>query len=79
MAQAETTSYQRLREHLACLRLSSAAEHLSLELDRALMERLSAPRSWSGSSSWRSRRPGPRTAVAGTTRTKRTKSSTSAE
>ncbi len=37
----EGTSYQRLREHLAYLGLSAAAEHLSAELDRALRDRLS--------------------------------------
>ena len=39
---AEATSYQRLREHLAYLKLSTAAEHLSAELDRALVEKRSA-------------------------------------
>jgi DNA replication protein DnaC len=34
----EATSYQRLREHLAYLGLTAAAEHLSSELDRALAE-----------------------------------------
>lgn len=38
----EATSYQRLREHLAYLKLTAAAEHLSTELDRALQEKLSA-------------------------------------
>jgi DNA replication protein DnaC len=38
----EATSYQRLREHLAYLKLSTAAEHLSAELDRALKEKLSS-------------------------------------
>ena len=42
MTTAEATSYQRLREHLAYLRLTTAAEHLSTELDRALKEKLSA-------------------------------------
>lgn len=41
MTTADATSYQRLREHLAYLRLSTAAEHLSGELDRALKEQLS--------------------------------------
>lgn len=36
------TSYQRLREHLAYLRLTTAAEHLAAALDRALAEPLSA-------------------------------------
>jgi DNA replication protein DnaC len=39
---AEATSYQRLREHLAYLKLTTAAEHLSRELDRAHQEQLSA-------------------------------------
>lgn len=38
---SEQSSYQRLREHLAYLRLTTAAEHLSAELDRALREKLS--------------------------------------
>lgn len=38
----EASSYQRLREHLAYLKLSTAAENLSAELDRALQEKLSA-------------------------------------
>lgn len=42
MSEAEATSYQRLREHLAYLGLTTAAEHLSAELDRALAEQLSA-------------------------------------
>jgi DNA replication protein DnaC len=42
MTAAPPTSYQRLREHLAYLRLTTAAEHLSTELDRALKEQLSA-------------------------------------
>jgi DNA replication protein DnaC len=42
MTAAAPTSYQRLREHLAYLRLTTAAEHLSIELDRALKEQLSA-------------------------------------
>ena len=37
----EATSYQRLREHLAYLGMTAAAEHLGPELDRALMESLS--------------------------------------
>jgi DNA replication protein DnaC len=39
---SEATSYQRLREHLAYLRLTTAAEHLAAELDRALAEQSSA-------------------------------------
>lgn len=39
---AESTSYQRLRERLAYLKLSTAAEQLPGELDRALKEQLSA-------------------------------------
>ena len=35
------TSYQRLREHLAYLELSAAAEHLAAELDRGLAEQAS--------------------------------------
>ena len=42
MTATAPTSYQRLREHLAYLRLTTAAEHLSTELDRALKEQLSA-------------------------------------
>lgn len=42
MTTSEQSSYQRLREHLAYLRLTAAAEHLSTELDRALQEQLSA-------------------------------------
>ncbi len=38
---ADATSYQRLREHLAYLEMSTAAEHLSAELDRALKEKQS--------------------------------------
>ncbi len=38
----EATSYQRLREHLAFLKLNTAAEQLGPELDRALKENLSA-------------------------------------
>jgi DNA replication protein DnaC len=37
----EATSYQRLREHLAYLGLSAAAEHLAAELDGALADRRS--------------------------------------
>ena len=39
---AEATSYQRLREHLSYLGLSTAAENLSGELDRGLKDKLSA-------------------------------------
>src|SRR5256885_7309094 len=42
MTATAPTSYQRLREHLAYLRLTTAAEHLSSEPDRALKEQLSA-------------------------------------
>ena len=38
----EATSYQRLREHLAYLQMSAAAEHLSAELDRGFREKASA-------------------------------------
>src|SRR6266542_2749195 len=38
----EATSYQRLREHLSYLGLSTAAENLSGELDRGLKDKLSA-------------------------------------
>jgi DNA replication protein DnaC len=38
---SEATSYQRLREHLAYLGLTAAAEHLAPELDRALAARSS--------------------------------------
>ncbi len=38
----ETSSYQRLREHLAYLKLSTAAEQVGILLDRALQEQLSA-------------------------------------
>ena len=37
----EATSYQRLREHLSYLGLTTAAENLSPELDRALKDKLS--------------------------------------
>jgi len=37
----EATSYQRLREHLAYLEMSTAAEHLGAELDRALKDKQS--------------------------------------
>jgi DNA replication protein DnaC len=37
----DATSYQRLREHLAYLGMTAAAEHLAGELDRALAERAS--------------------------------------
>lgn len=40
-ATVAATSYQRLREHLAYLQMSAAAEHLSTELDRALREKAS--------------------------------------
>jgi DNA replication protein DnaC len=39
---SEATSYQRLREHLAYLGMTAAAEHLSEELDRALKDKRSA-------------------------------------
>jgi hypothetical protein len=39
---SEATTYQRLREHLAYLGLTAAAQHLSIALDRALAEQLSA-------------------------------------
>jgi DNA replication protein DnaC len=39
---SEASSYQRLREHLAYLGLTTAAAHLSAELDRALAESHSA-------------------------------------
>ena len=42
MTSAEATSYQRLREHLAYLGMTAAAEHLSPELDRGLKEKRSA-------------------------------------
>jgi hypothetical protein len=32
----EPSSYQRLREHLAYLQMSAAAEHLAAELDRGI-------------------------------------------
>jgi DNA replication protein DnaC len=38
----EATSYQRLREHLAYLGMTAAAEHLAAALDRGLKEKLSA-------------------------------------
>lgn len=38
---SEATSYQRLREHLAYLGMTAAAEQLSVELDRALTEKRS--------------------------------------
>jgi len=41
MTTAEASSYQRLREHLAYLGMTTAAEHLSTELDRSLKEKLS--------------------------------------
>ena len=37
----EASSYQRLREHLSYLEMSTAAENLSAELDRALKQKLS--------------------------------------
>ena len=37
----DATSYQRLREHLAYLELTAAAEHLAAELDRGLAEHAS--------------------------------------
>ncbi len=40
----DTTSYQRLREHLAYLGLGAAAEHLATELDRSLAEQASPTR-----------------------------------
>jgi DNA replication protein DnaC len=39
---AEASSYQRLREHFAYLGMTAAAEHLSIELDRATKDKLSA-------------------------------------
>jgi DNA replication protein DnaC len=41
MTAVEASSYQRLREHLAYLGMTAAAEHLSAELDRALKDKLS--------------------------------------
>jgi DNA replication protein DnaC len=41
MTTTEATSYQRLREHLAYLGMTAAAEHLSEHLDRALKQKLS--------------------------------------
>ena len=41
-ATAPPTSYQRLREFLAELRMTAAAEHLATELDRGLAEKASA-------------------------------------
>ena len=41
MTVAEASSYQRLREHLAYLGMTSAAEHVSGELDRSLKDKLS--------------------------------------
>jgi DNA replication protein DnaC len=38
----EATTYQRLREHLSYLGMTAAAEHLSIELDRAHRDKLSA-------------------------------------
>src|SRR5215217_2272605 len=40
-AVSDATSYQRLREHLAYLALTAAAEHLAAELDRGLAEQAS--------------------------------------
>ena len=42
MNTADATSYQRLREHLAYLGLTTASEKLSGELDRGLKDKLSA-------------------------------------
>jgi DNA replication protein DnaC len=42
MTTTEATSYQRLREHLAYLGMTAAAENLSDELDQALKHKLSA-------------------------------------
>ncbi len=42
MATPEATVYQRLREHLAYLEMSAAAEHLAAELDRAQREKATA-------------------------------------
>jgi DNA replication protein DnaC len=39
---SEATSYQRLREHLAYLGMTAAADHLAAALDRSLKEHLSA-------------------------------------
>jgi hypothetical protein len=41
-AGSEATSYQRLREHLAYLGMTAAADSLAAALDRSLRERLSA-------------------------------------
>ncbi|MGC1908234.1 MAG: hypothetical protein WA809_01350 [Candidatus Dormiibacterota bacterium] len=41
-ATAQASSYQRLREQLAYLKLDTAAEQLSQELDLATKEKLSA-------------------------------------
>lgn len=38
---SEPSAYQRLREHLAYLEMSAAAEHLADELDRGLREKAS--------------------------------------
>jgi hypothetical protein len=37
----EATSYQRLREHLGYLQMTTAIEQLSADLDRALKQKLS--------------------------------------
>ena len=38
---SEPSAYQRLREHLAYLEMSAAAEHLADELDRGMREKAS--------------------------------------
>jgi hypothetical protein len=53
--------YQRLRAHLAYLKLPTAAEHLPAVLDAARTNSWVSPPPWNGGSSWRS--PPPRTDV----------------
>jgi hypothetical protein len=50
LSTSEPSAYQRLREHLAYLEMSAAAEHLADELDRACARRPQPPRCWSACS-----------------------------
>ena len=61
----EATSYQRLREHLSYLGLTTMAEHLSAELDPADKDKLSATQVLSRCSTSRCRPPRRAAPVAG--------------
>ena len=56
---SENSTYQKLRGHLAYLRLAAAAEALPAELDHAAKRSSATPRSWNGSSTSKSPPPKP--------------------